>query len=358
MRVGVWSALFVLAGNIGMLCYSQAQPAPPSTSASQTVPSSGLVTAAERSNVVNSLAVALQDQYLDPQTGARYATLIRNNVAQGRYDALVEPAAFAEKVTADLQAESPDGHLRLAPEAEFHGQRTRPTDASGSARTIGRPGLEEARMIGDVAFLRFNAFPDDPKVAADARDFLIVHSDAKALIIDVRPNRGGGLDIMTAMLPLLYPQTTTLLRMDTRASAQDIVGQQSGGAFVRQPSPDALVRYDHVVVPDPFETKLQHVPIYYLTSRRTGSAAEHLALAFKRTHRAVLVGETTAGLNHFGVVESFGRFAAFIPVGHTYDPDTGWDWEGKGVTPDVDVPADKALDEALNLARQEGARTN
>ena len=43
-------------------------------------------------------------------------------------------------------------------------------------------------------------------------------------------------------------------------------------------------------------------------------------------------------------------YAAFVPVGRTFDPDTGQSWEGTGVAPDVAVPADKALDEALKLA--------
>ena len=110
------------------------------------------------------------------------------------------------------------------------------------------------------------------------------------------------------------------------------------------------------MTPDAKERRLQHVPVYYLTSHITASAAEALALAFKRTHRAVLVGETTRGAGHFGGVIPIGkRFAAFIPVGRTYDPDTNWDWEGKGVAPDVAVPADQALDKALELARAAGA---
>ena len=43
----------------------------------------------------------------------------------------------------------------------------------------------------------------------------------------------------------------------------------------------------------------------------------------------------------------FGGYAAFVPVGRTFDPDNDWDWEGVGVPPDVAVPADQALDEAL-----------
>ena len=46
------------------------------------------------------------------------------------------------------------------------------------------------------------------------------------------------------------------------------------------------------------------------------------------------------------------RFAAFVPVGRTYDPDTNWDWEGRGVAPDLQVPADQALDVARARARE------
>jgi C-terminal processing protease CtpA/Prc len=64
-----------------------------------------------------------------------------------------------------------------------------------------------------------------------------------------------------------------------------------------------------------------------------------------------LVGEATGGGAHFGGMAPMGTgCAAFIPVGRTFDPDTGESWEGTGVKPDVAVPADKALDEALKLA--------
>lgn len=43
-------------------------------------------------------------------------------------------------------------------------------------------------------------------------------------------------------------------------------------------------------------------------------------------------------------------YGAFVPVGRTFDPDTGEGWEGIGVAPDVQVPAAQALDKALELA--------
>jgi C-terminal processing protease CtpA/Prc len=106
--------------------------------------------------------------------------------------------------------------------------------------------------------------------------------------------------------------------------------------------------------------RLRDAKIYLLTAGRTGSAAEHFALAMKRTGRATLIGETTAGAGHFGgMLPLNDNFAAFIPVGRTFDPDTGKGWEGDGVTPHVEVPAADALIEALvrsGIARDDAVR--
>jgi C-terminal processing protease CtpA/Prc len=314
------------------------------------------MTDAERRQAVRELAATLESDFVSPEVGAKYAAMLRSNLATGAYDGLADPAAFGERITADLQAISPDGHLRLAPRAAFETRRPAPADAPRSTVASGPPGLEEARMIGDVAYLRFNEFPDDPVVASSARGFLLANAGARAVIIDARPHRGGGLRVMDAILPLLYAQPTRLVRMDTRAAVAAEGPLQDGPTLIRQASAPTVVSRDHVVTPDRAERRLQSVPVYYLTSRRTASAAEHLALAFKRTHRAMLIGETTRGAGHFGGLSTIAeRFAAFVPVGRTYDPDTGWDWEGKGVAPDVRVPADDALGEALRRAALAGA---
>jgi hypothetical protein len=50
-----------------------------------------------------------------------------------------------------------------------------------------------------------------------------------------------------------------------------------------------------------------------------------------------------------------GIYAAFIPVGRTYDPQTGEGWEAVGVRPDIEIAADKALDEALRRSGVSGS---
>ena len=111
------------------------------------------------------------------------------------------------------------------------------------------------------------------------------------------------------------------------------------------------MRQVHIAIPAAAGATLGRAKVYLLISGHTASAAEHLSLSLKRTHRATLIGEATCGAGHFGGFEQLpGGYAAFIPVGRTFDPDTGQSWEGNGVKPDVAVTADKALDEALRRA--------
>ncbi|HWE45214.1 MAG TPA: S41 family peptidase [Caulobacteraceae bacterium] len=337
------------------LAQSVAPPAGPAAAAAE-APQAPM-TAAERKTVIETLAKTLEDNFVFPDVAKKYAAMLRANLASGAYDQLADPKDFAKRVTADLQAVSPDGHLRLALMSAFRGPPPGTAPMHGGAPL----GLDETKMIGDVMYLDFNGFPGDPEEVKALRTFMLAHADAKAVIIDSRHNHGGGLDEIDVMAALLYPQRTTLVRMDTRAAVAVAHGDPLGNAptIVKQPSPPEFDRRDHIAIPDPVEHRLSHVPVYYLVSHKTASAGEHAALVFKRTHRATLVGETTYGAGHYGGVEPIGdRFAAFIPVGRTYDPDTNWDWEGKGVAPDVAVPADQALDKALELAKAAGAHPN
>jgi tetratricopeptide (TPR) repeat protein len=48
--------------------------------------------------------------------------------------------------------------------------------------------------------------------------------------------------------------------------------------------------------------------------------------------------------------------AVFIPTGRAINPITKTNWEGVGVKPDIEVPADDALDKALELAKPEAEK--
>jgi len=303
---------------------------------------------AEAEAVLRQLATKLEEDFVFPEVGKAYASLLRSKVAAGAYSKFADAEAFAAAVSSDLQAVHPDRHLRLNPPR---------VDGQGVRRMVRRPedgsGVAKSGWLADgVAYIRFDLFPGNDATIADVRKFLDTHKDARTLIIDARTHRGGGLAEMDVMFPQLFDKPTVLVGMDTRVAVEQRQGNPLEDASLRKiAGPEGVVRREHFVVPAAHQTALTKAKVYLLTSRRTGSAAEHLSLSLKRTKRATLIGETTAGAGHYGGTAPLGHgYSAFIPVGRTFDPDTNQGWEGTGVKPDVEVPADKALDEALKLA--------
>jgi len=296
--------------------------------------------------IVERLAATLEENYVFPDVARNYAAALRTKAAAGGYAGLGD--AFPETVTADLQAINADRHLRLG--------RTGTGAAAGPGprRVMRMPDASEAvgqsGWIADgIAYIDLTLFPGDPSVVERIRAFMEAHKDARAIIFDIRGHRGGGLAEMDVIFSYLFARETVLVGMDTRTAAERAGGNPLGElATLRSAAaPEGVVRRMHYALPGAQATPLRNAQIYLLTSRRSGSAAEHFALALKRTRRATLIGETTAGAGHYGRMVDFGGYAAFIPVGRTFDPDNDWDWEGVGVPPDIAVPADQALDEAL-----------
>ena len=165
------------------------------------------------------------------------------------------------------------------------------------------------------------------------------------MIFDVRTHMGGGLSEMDAIFPYLFDKETVLVGMDAR---QGVRSPMDGGPMLRPvESPDGVVRRVHFVVPKA-GSPLAKAKVFVLASGRTGSAGEHFVLALKRTGRATVIGETTYGAGNFGSTEQIaGGFQAFIPVGRTFDPDTDKGWDYFGIAPNIAVPVELALVEAL-----------
>jgi len=345
--------LAVAAAVPGMLAAQNASPS--ATTSAAAVEPFNKTTALE---AVAALATKLEETFVFPEVGKAYAAMLRANLEQGKYSQFADAQAFANAVTADLQAVQKDGHLkvhivppedRAGPREESASAATSHSEPSQSDSTISRSG-----WIGDgVAYIRFESFFGTEGTMSALRDFIEEHRGAKSLIIDIRTHRGGGLDEMDLLFPHIFAKTTSLVAMDTRAS----VVENGGGLPPRESmrhvaAPASVVRYEHVVTPVK-DGAFQNTKVYVLTAKRTASAAEHFALSLKRTGRATLIGETTRGAGNFGGMEPLDAgftYAAFIPFGRTFDQDTGKGWDGVGIEPNIAVPADQALDEALKLA--------
>jgi hypothetical protein len=297
---------------------------------------------------IETLAEKLETEYIFPDVGAKYAKMLRDNLKSGAYAGIGDPAEISERITADLQAVAPDGHLRLK--------------ATGAPYTNPRkgesPAIRDEKWIEpDVAYISFGILPDDPKTVSAITEFLRDHASAKTLIIDAREDHGGGILSVDALFGYLYSARQIIGYMDENKAAltKDDLDSPNPPTIKEVPAAEGLVRYEHSIIPNATPTPLRSTKVFYLISHHTASAGEYMASILKRTGRATLVGERTEGDNHFGYYVPLGDgLSLFLPWGRISDPTTGEDWEGKGITPDIAVPADTALAEALRLAGAQG----
>lgn len=320
-----------------------AQPAKPAVAQPQSDP----FRAEDAGPVIVKLATALEQNFVFPSVAKAYATMLRSKSAAGAYASFPSAQAFADQVSKDLQAVHADAHLRL------HVIPPEDRGASADERPISLPATSAVTKSGwiapGVAYISFSMFPGNEATIKQLRAFLDAHKDAKSLIIDARGHRGGGLEEMDMILGEVFSKPTALLMLDTRTAAEERGNDPASLTIV--PTTEDVVRRLHTALPDSTPTALRTADIYYLTSKKTASAGEHFALSLKRTHRATVIGETTRGAGHYGDMVAVGSiYAAFIPVGRTFNPDTSEGWETVGVKPDVVTTADAALDEALRRA--------
>jgi hypothetical protein len=318
--------------------------------------------AGEGRAVATKLADELIRNFVYRDQAEAYAAMLRKNAAAGRYDSGTR-GALAGLMTDDLQAVHKDGHLHV----EVAGPQG-PAGPQGGGPDEGKfpPLIQSARTIAPgIGYVRFSAFFGTPEEMAGVRKWLADNKDAKTLIFDLRNHHGGGLAEQDAIFSYLYAKPTPLVKLAMAKAIYDEHGSPFGEASSIKfaVEGDQLVA-THSAVPGE-DTPLRHAKVYVLTSNRSASAAEHFALALKSTGRATLIGEPTAGANHFGgPAEINEHFAVWMPVGRTYDIKTGKDWEGDGIAPDVAVDPKQALvvaledaglshDEAVKLDAQE-----
>jgi len=110
---------------------------------------------------------------------------------------------------------------------------------------------------------------------------------------------------------------------------------------------------EHWTRPDVPGHKFVDQPVFVLTSARTFSGAEEFCYDLATLKRATIVGETTGGGAHPTALKRLDdHFALAVPFARAINPITKTNWEGKGIEPNVRVPANQALDAATKLAVQ------
>lgn len=289
--------------------------------------------AAERAQLVAVLGQKLRDRYVDPATGAALQATLTRKHAAGDYAGVHTRSALASILSSDLQVHSKDRHLRVMLETAVKTPaHKRETSSRAERFKLDNYGIGEVLTLpGNIGYLELRGFIPLSFAKAPYADAMQRLSGSAALIVDLRRNGGGDPASVAYLSSYLFDKRTHLNDLRWRRGAQV-------DSFWTTPS-----------VPG---TKLaMSAPVFVLTSPQTFSAAEEFSYNLQQLKRATIVGEASGGGAHPGEVVELGEhFSAFISTGRAVNPISKSNWEGRGVQPDVAVPAAEALLEAQRLA--------
>ncbi len=285
-----------------------------------------------RFETVQAACSALQEAYVFPEVADEMAASVRARLSAGDYDAITTEAALAARLTDDFRAVSRDMHLRVrvAPQR---------SEAPAPRADRGSPARENylfrrAEVLdGNIGYIRFDGFLEGPGAEKTASAALAFVAHCDALVFDMRCNGGGSPEMIRYITSYLFDEPTHLNDMIDR---------------------DGNIVEEYWTLKDVPGTRFApDLPVYVLTSSRTFSGAEEFSYNLKSLKRATIIGETTGGGAHpTRAVRLNDRFIIGVPFMRASNPITRTNWEGKGVEPDIAVPAAEALDRALEEARR------
>ena len=295
-----------------------------------------------RSEVIHGILQVLNESYVFPDVAQKMEQAIRERQKRKEYDTVTSGRLLVKLLNQHLREVNPDKHLRIGlfgnnvPPGLFRefGAPLTPDEIAQERRELARSNFgfhQVQRLAGNIGYLELRAFhrPEVMSETAIAAMNFLANSDA--VIIDLRQNRGGSAATVALISSYLFGPKPVHLN--------DLYWRPTGETHQWWTLPYVPGR------------RLHGKDVYVLTSSRTFSAAEEFAYNLKALERATIVGETTAGGAHPAMNRLVhGHFWVRVPVGRAINPVTKKNWEGTGVEPDVDVPADEALRTAHLMA--------
>jgi hypothetical protein len=293
--------------------------------------------------VVSHLKAALQQNYVFPdRIPAISAELDRRVQSQP-----IDGKPFAASLAQGLVKASDDLHFSVAfdPDevaenrAKAGGEAT--TQAQRDSERAANFGFRDARRLdGGLAYVRFDFFADPQYAQETAAGAMRFAEGAKGLILDLRYNNGGVLELAQFLMSYLYPAGKEQKFFDYNYTEHGVRVERSQWSLAAVPG-----------------QRSGTVPVVVLTGSTSFSAAEWMAFSLQRLGRATVIGERTAGGAHpVTRLPIDDRFMLQVPIGQIRDPVKGQDFEGVGVTPDLAVPASGALLAAQKFLLQSRAK--
>jgi hypothetical protein len=290
------------------------------------------VTPELRDQVLDGVLKQLNEHYVFADKAREMEKAIRARRETKEYDRITSANALAETLTRHLQEVSHDKHLRVIYRREpLPRQRATPSPEARQRMRgmMGKNnfGFEKVeRLEGNIGYLDLRGFMEAEVAGETAAAAMTFLANTDALIIDLRKNGGGSPDMVALLCSYLFDGSPRHLN----------------SLHWRRPDGEEIQQWWTL----PYVPGKKYIgkDVYVLTSKRTFSAAEEFTYNLKTQKRATIVGETTGGGAHPGGPQPVAdHFAVWVPSGRAVNPITKTNWEGTGVKPDIEVPADETL---------------
>ncbi|MBJ7440878.1 MAG: S41 family peptidase [Sphingopyxis sp.] len=288
-----------------------------------------------RAEAMARIKAQIRASYVYPERTEQLVQRLSTAEKSGRYDT-ADASVFADRVTEDLQADTRDSHLYLHYDPQWFAsaQNAPPDDADERQIEIERDiarhtnhGLVEMRILpGNIRYLKIEGFgwvADETGPAYDAAMHFV--KDGRAIILDLRGNRGGWIQASKYLISHFLPPNTliaTFYSADGESEQYRAVDYLPSG-------------------------RMGDRPAYLLIDGHSRSAAEMVAYTFQQYKLGELIGAKTEGAanvsDDFPVAPGF-RLS--ISTGRTVQPISHGDWEGVGIAPTVPTDPARALEVA------------
>lgn len=288
-------------------------------------------------STMKNLIKEMNDTYVLPEVAKKIERRLQDWMTTSDFEAVNDPVAFAKMVNDTIKKEVTDAHLRFRYSEKVLPVRTNSREPSKDelkrykeeTRFINSGFTKVERLRGNIGYVSFIGFWSPEDMARPVEGAMRFLADVDAFIVDLRENGGGDPRGVQLFCSYFFDAKPVHLN--------DILYREG----------EKTTTTEYWTLKKVAGPRLPKVPLYVLTSKRTGSGAEECAYNFQQLKRGTIVGESTwGGANPGGRVRLDDHFDCFIPVGMARNPYTKTNWEGTGVTPDVKIAPGDALKKA------------
>lgn len=304
------------------------------------------ITEISQKQIIDSLVKELEEFYIRPNAIGDIRKKLNENYKKGIYKNILTPNEFASKLTADIIEVSKDLHFAVRYNPEWVDDQLKKEDKEILKKIKAQElkdakkrnfGFQQTRILeGNVGYLEFDYF-EDPAIASEtAAAALHFLNNTVALIIDLRKNNGGAMEMAQFISSYFY-------------SGKELPLYK----YYYYEKNRKKIDREMWLLPSVPGKRMEEIDIYILTNNATFSAAEWMSYSLQNLKRVTIVGEKTAGGAHPVDRKILPNgFSVNIPFGEVKDPITNLDFEGKGVMPDVLCRSEEAVNTAHLMALQ------